>query len=412
MTLSEEAGPKSPWMTIWLSPRRTIDGVLATRPRHLVWLLASLGAIASFYGQLLSFGLTSQLLDWRILLGFVVASAALGVASLYLAALVLSWIGKLLGGPASALELRAVLAWSTVPTILGSTVILVLLAVLRMSAGESVNGVAGFSALSSAIVAICGFWSLIILLLMLSRAERFGFGRTFALYFLGLSLPLVAALLIRTFLFQPFNIPSSSMAPTLLSGDYFFVSKYAYGYSHYSLPFSPPLFSGRILGSEPARGDVVAFRLPKDGTTDYIKRVVGLSGDRIQMKQGLLYINDTPVTRERLPDFVGADVCGAGSVAKVKRWHETLPNGKSYETLDCVDNGFYDNTNVYTVPEGHFFLMGDNRDNSTDSRVLAAVGYVPFGNLVGRMGLIYFSRSSGPGGVTANRPERFGLMVR
>src|ERR1700693_1471045 len=139
MTLSEEAGPKSPWMTIWLSPRRTIDGVLATRPRHLVWLLASLGAIASFYGQLLSFGLTSQLLDWRILLGFVVASAALGVASLYLAALVLSWIGKLLGGPASALELRAVLAWSTMPTILGSTVILVLLAVLRMSAGESVN---------------------------------------------------------------------------------------------------------------------------------------------------------------------------------------------------------------------------------------------------------------------------------
>ena len=151
--------------------------------------------------------------------------------------------------------------------------------------------------------------------------------------------------------------------------------------------------------------------LPKDGTTDYVKRVVGLPGDRIQMKQGLLYINDAPVTRERLPDFVGADPCGP-STARVKRWRETLPNGKSYETLDCVDNGFYDNTNVYTVPEGHFFVLGDNRDNSTDSRVLSAVGYVPFENLIGRVGLIFFSRTSGPGGVAANRPERFGLMVR
>ena len=269
----------------------------------------------------------------------------------------------------------------------------------------------GFSALLFAIFAICGFWSLTIQLLMLSRTERFGVWRTFALYFLGLLLPLVAALLIRTFLFQPFNMPSVSMTPTLVNGDYFFVSKYAYGYSHYSLPFSPPLFSGRILGSEPARGDVVVFRLPRDGTTDYVKRVVGLSGDRIQMKEGLLYINDTPVTRERLPDFVGADPCGP-STARVKRWLETLPNGKSYETLDCVDNGYYDNTNVNTVPEGHFFVLGDNRDNSTDSRVLAAVGYVPFENLIGRVGLIYFSRSSGPGGVRANRPERFGLMVR
>lgn len=203
---------------------------------------------------------------------------------------------------------------------------------------------------------------------------------------------LLIALVIRTFLFQPFNIPSGSMKATLLVGDYLFVSKYSYGYSHYSVPLSLPLFSGRIFGSEPNRGDVVVFRLPKDDTTDYIKRVIGLPGDQIQMRNGLLYINDKPVERERLSDFVGEDPCGTtDATARVKRWKETLPNGVSYESLDCVDNGFYDNTNVYTVPQGHFFMMGDNRDNSQDSRVLSAVGYVPFENIIGRAQIIFFS---------------------
>src|SRR5215468_11316011 len=154
---------------------------------------------------------------------------------------------------------------------------------------------------------------------------------------------LIIALVIRTFLFQPFNIPSGSMKATLLVGDYLFVSKYSYGYSHYSIPLSPNLFSGRIFGSDPSRGDIVVFRLPKDDSTDYIKRVIGLPGDRIQVKDGLLYINDEPVKRERLSDYVGEDPCGSSeATARVKRWRETLPNNVSYETLDCVDNGFYD----------------------------------------------------------------------
>jgi signal peptidase I len=207
---------------------------------------------------------------------------------------------------------------------------------------------------------------------------------------------LLIALVIRTFLFQPFNIPSGSMKATLLVGDYLFVSKYSYGYSHYSIPLSPPLFSGRIFGSEPNRGDVVVFRLPKDDSTDYIKRVIGLPGDRIQMKEGLLYINEKPVVRERISDFIGEDPCGSSdATARVKRWKETLPNGVTYESLDCVDNGFYDNTVVYTVPPGNFFMMGDNRDNSTDSRVLSAVGYVPFENLIGRAQMIFFSIAEG-----------------
>jgi len=206
---------------------------------------------------------------------------------------------------------------------------------------------------------------------------------------------LIIAVVIRTFLFQPFNIPSGSMMATLLIGDYLFVSKYTYGYSRYSFPFSLPLFTGRdpILGKGPQRGDVVVFRLPRDDSTDYIKRVIGLPGDRIQMIDGVLQINGEPVKRERAEDFVGTED-GPG-IKRIKRWRETLPNGVVYYTLDLVDNSFYDNTPVYTVPANSYFMMGDNRDNSTDSRVLSQVGYVPVDNIVGRAEIIFFSVGEG-----------------
>jgi len=216
---------------------------------------------------------------------------------------------------------------------------------------------------------------------------------------------LLIALVIRTLLFQPFNIPSGSMKDTLLIGDYLFVSKYSYGYSHYSLPLSPNLFTGRVLGSEPQRGDVVVFRLPKDDSIDYIKRVIGLPGDRIQMKDGVLYINDTAVKKERVEDLIDDD-----NGARVHRFRETLPNGVVHDTLE-QDFGILHNTEEYRVPPGHYFTMGDNRDNSTDSRVLSAVGYVPLENIIGRAAILFFSIDQQPGKPTI-RFERLGASVQ
>lgn len=242
------------------------------------------------------------------------------------------------------------------------------------------------------------------------RESPWEIGALLALGFVLLVMLLSLPLLIRAFLFQPFNIPAGSMMPTLLVGDFFFASKYVYGYAKNTSPFPPTPFGGGKFWAEPTRGDVVTFLLPKDGSTIYVKRVVGLPGDRIQMKQGLLHINDVPVARERLPDFVGEDPCGDSGSSRTKRWRETLPNGISHETLDCVENGYYDNTNVYTVPVGHFFVLGDNRDNSTDSRVRSAVGYIPLENIIGRAGMIFFStgRKAGSG----LRAGRIGMFVR
>ncbi|SCB21681.1 signal peptidase I [Rhizobium multihospitium] len=199
---------------------------------------------------------------------------------------------------------------------------------------------------------------------------------------------LVLAMIIRTFLFQPFTIPSGSMMPTLLVGDYIFVNKFAYGYSKYSMPFSPDLFSGRILGSEPKRGDVVVFRFPPNPDVDYIKRVIGLPGDRIQVKNDILYINGQAVPREPHGTFSSDYSQEPGNNIAV--YSERLPDtGKVYDTLDLSPNSRGDNTQEYVVPPGHYFMMGDNRDNSDDSRF--DVGYVPAENLIGRASIIFFS---------------------
>jgi signal peptidase I len=202
---------------------------------------------------------------------------------------------------------------------------------------------------------------------------------------------LLIALVIRILLFQPFTIPSASMEPNLYQGDYIIVSKFAYGYSKHSIPFSPPLFSSRIFGRSPHRGDIIVFKLPRDGRTDYIKRVIGLPGDTIQMKDGVVWLNGKPIPRKLVATV--AETSPFGFSHQVMRYQETLPDGRTYITNDYGPVSDVDNTGVYVVPPKHYFMMGDNRDNSLDSRYpeSVGVGYVPEENLVGKADIILLS---------------------
>lgn len=216
-------------------------------------------------------------------------------------------------------------------------------------------------------------------------------------FFVSFFLILIIALFFRAFFFQSYNIPSGSMLKNLFVGDYIFVSKFTYGYSKNSLPFSLPIIPGRLFASSPKRGDVVVFKLPSDGRTDYIKRVIGLPGDKIQVIEGKVFINNSKLDYEKIGTFQDNNLINRKNRSLGCRNEsldiilETLPNGISYEVLDSQNQSYADNTGVYNVPEDHFFVMGDNRDNSQDSRYLKSVGFIPFDNLVGRAEIIFFS---------------------
>ena len=199
---------------------------------------------------------------------------------------------------------------------------------------------------------------------------------------------LIIAIIIRSIIFQPFYIPSSSMEPTLLVGDRLFVSKYTYGYSRHSLPFSPRIYNNRILYSQPERGDVIVFKTPEDNRTDFIKRLIGLPGDIVQIVNSDLYINGIKIEKKKVKNSILIN-CGNEKVERVF-YEETLPNKKKYIAV-YRKNGTWENTDKFTVPKDHFFFMGDNRDCSRDSRFLSSVGYVNFKNLVGKAELIFFS---------------------
>jgi signal peptidase I len=209
-------------------------------------------------------------------------------------------------------------------------------------------------------------------------------------FFVTIATAMILVLVVRSILFESFHIPSKSMMPTLLVGDCLFVSKFSYGYSRYSFPFGIPAFEGRFFTTLPNRGDVVVFKLPTDNQTDYIKRVIGLPGDHIQVIHRVVYINGEPVGRRQIEDYVESD--GHGNIQHFDQFIETLPNGVEHPVLEQQGlETIADNTPQYIVPAHHYFMMGDNRDNSRDSRFLGAVGYVPVENLVGRATLRYLS---------------------
>jgi len=205
---------------------------------------------------------------------------------------------------------------------------------------------------------------------------------------------LIIALIIRSLFFQPFYIPSSSMEPNLLVGDRLFVSKYSYGYSRHSFPFSPNIYDKRIFMKKPKRGDIIVFKTPTDNRTDYIKRLIGLPGDIIQIIDQELYLNGSKIERRKLDNPIKIN-CG-NKIIDVNFYKEILPNGIEYIAVYNADETMK-NTNKFLVPENHYFFMGDNRDCSNDSRFLGTVGYVHMNNLVGKAQLIFFSNNKKEG---------------
>ena len=201
---------------------------------------------------------------------------------------------------------------------------------------------------------------------------------------------ILIALTLRTFAFEPFSIPSGSMKPTLLEGDYLFVSKYSFGYSKHSFPMSFPSFSGRLFGKYPKRGDVAVFKFTQNTRIDYIKRIVGLPGDTVQVKDGILYLNNTAIDRKLKGPWRAKD--RNNIMQTYTRYEENLSDNFIYDVLDATPNGMLDNTDIYTVPAGHIFAMGDNRDQSSDSRILSQLGFIPFDHLVGKAQIIFYSR--------------------
>ena len=224
---------------------------------------------------------------------------------------------------------------------------------------------------------------------------------------------LVIAIAIRSLLIQPFYIPSSSMEPNLLVGDRIFVTKYSYGYSKHSFPFSPPIFKGRIMHKNPERGDIVVFKTPADNRTDYIKRLIGLPGDKVQFISSNLYINSSEVMRSRLStnDLI---FCGKKKI-DVFTFEELLPNGKKFITVYSKEYTFQ-NSDPFIIPKNHYFFLGDNRDCSKDSRFLSSVGYVHKDNLVGKAQFIFFSSDRSIGSIFSfwkwNKSLRFNRFFK
>lgn len=396
-------GIRMPLLSIWVRPRATTSdrlergtwaGALTLFAVCLALTLVSLATFAN--GRLHWFALA--------VLGLVG-----GPVALLLSAMFLKVSGKLMFGKASLRALSTALAWSSVP---GAAAALLYIGAsvtfpqgfarfvtrLEEYLGSFVGGRAADTSFSVgpgempyaviyAVALLFSLWGVWVTIRAVGAAQRFGLIRSVFNIGLAYGFAMTIAVGVRFFLWQPFSVPSGSMAPTLQAGDYILVNKMSYGYGRYSLPIRLTK-EDRLWGARPARGDVVVFHTRLNA--DFVDRVIGLPGDEIQVKNGVLHINGLPVKTAFLREESQQERTHLSKPARV--YKETLPNGVSYEIYDLVPNSDSDNTQVFRVPAGHYFVMGDNRDNSVDSR-FSQVGHVPYEDLVAKVGMIYFSVS-------------------
>lgn len=386
-------------------PRKTIRQLANSTSITIIFFLFSAVGFTHFLQRMVDIqnGGWQNLPELLPIVGLV---TILGMLGMCFTALITAGIGRMLGGKASNRKIFAAFAWGATPIMWIVPIVAATLYLISQERREVIFlSLNDETALTINIVILCaGLWSLIITIVMIKEVERFGITQTIATYlssFLVVSLLMTVS--VRVLLWQPFNIPAGSQMPTLLVGDHILVSKYAYGYSRFSFPFNSSLFKGRILGREPERGDVVVFRLPYDNSQDYIKRVIGLPGDEIEMSSGQLLINGNAVERQRVEDYI---INSKDGLRNIPQYEEVLPNKVSYRVLETKQNSRWDNVGPFKVPTGHYFFLGDNRDNSHDSR--GTVGMVPSENLVGRAEIIFMSISTDG----SNRSGRILKLVR
>ncbi len=406
----------SPWLTIWFKPQQTIKRVTQTNDIGRVLFLGAAAGVVSC----LSWSETSPLSGRGVLAIALVFGPILGLFQLVISSALYTWVGRRLGGKASFRQMRSAYAWSMVPMVLWLAVVIGVSlfygpSFLAAMLSEQKDGDSLGKDIALAMIGLAATWSIVLLVRTCGAVQNFGVFRSLATL-LAPTLVLVAiAFSVRSFVMQPFNIPSQAMTPTLLVGDHFFANKTCYGYSKFTSPLLPD-FEGRIWrAAAPQRGDIVVFKLPKDNKTDYVKRIIGLPGDEILIKGGVVRINGTTVPRKQVADFI--DDTGRYKQG-ITAFEETLPNGVRYTVLDLRRSGRFDDAGPFNVPAGHYFMMGDNRDNSVDSRAQQHVGYIPEENLLGCASVFYFSAAPLPKKESDNcwfcniRFERFWKRVR
>lgn len=391
MESTERSDPaSSPWRSIWWQPQATIRALVRSDTNASTLLLAAVAGIGTTIGIA---GMASNLHWFAVLALGVLIGPFVGLLGLFVEGAVLSWTGYALGGRARQSALRTAIAWGGLPNVALVPILVGALAVFRqdfLRADSATGELDPILLVVLLIVAALPLWSIVLRIRTVGAVQQFGLVRSVLNVAAAALVLLAAAGALRTFLIHPFVISSGSMEPTLRAGDYVFVDKRSYGLSRYSFPFDAR-FKGRLGASQPARGDIVAFKGPSDPSIDYIKRIVGLPGDEILMQHGVLHINGAAVPKRSAGDVSVID--WQGSEQMVPAFEEVLPDGRTHAVLDSEPEGPLDNVGPFKVAAGHYFVMGDNRDNSMDSRSVQQFGFVPADFLIGRVSLIYFSAS-------------------